>query len=68
LSSLALCVSPLLPNFLAQKYKAFTAEIANLQKVLKKKGATAASDEFPKVEAALNDWLTEIDLPVAREL
>ncbi|KAG7357006.1 hypothetical protein IV203_001694 [Nitzschia inconspicua] len=50
-----------------KKYKAFAAEIANFQKALKKKGA-AASDEFPKVEAALNDWLIEIDLPVAREL
>ena len=52
----------------SQKYKAFAAEIANLQKVLKKKGATAASDDFPKVEAALNDWLNENELPYAREL
>lgn len=52
----------------SQKYKAFAAEIANLQKALKKKGAAAASDEFPKVEAALNEWLTEIELPIAREL
>lgn len=51
-----------------QKYKAFAAAIADLQKALKKKGATAASDEFPKVEAALNDWLNEIELPVAGEL
>jgi len=36
--------------------------------VLKKKGATAASDGFSSVEVALNEWLSEIDLPAAREL
>jgi hypothetical protein len=51
-----------------KKYKAFAAEIANLQKVLKKQGAAAASNEFPKVEAALNEWLNEIELPAAREI
>ena len=51
-----------------QKYKLFAAEVDNLQKVLKKKGADAAAAEFPKVEAALDAWLTEIELPSAREL
>jgi hypothetical protein len=36
--------------------------------VLKKKGATAAMDEFPSVEVSLDEWLSEIDLPAAREL
>lgn len=44
------------------------AEVESLQKALKKKGATAASDEFSKVEASLDIWLAEIDLPTAREL
>jgi hypothetical protein len=51
-----------------QKYKAFAAEVDSLQKVLKKKGAAAASEDFSKVEAALDMWLSEIDLPAAREM
>jgi hypothetical protein len=51
-----------------QKYKAFAKTVDNFQKVLKKKGAAAAMDEFPGVEAALDEWLSEIDLPAAREL
>mmetsp|Transcript_120456 Transcript_120456/g.236766 ORF Transcript_120456/g.236766 Transcript_120456/m.236766 type:complete len:205 (-) Transcript_120456:44-658(-) len=51
-----------------KKYKAFAAEVENLQKLLKKKGAEAASAEFPKVEAALDAWLSEVELPPAREL
>jgi hypothetical protein len=42
--------------------------VENVQKVLKKKGAEAASAEFPKVEAALDIWLAEIELPPAHEL
>jgi len=53
---------------LSQKYKAFAAEVDNLQKALKKKGAETASAEFPKVEAALDTWLAEIELPSSREL
>jgi hypothetical protein len=51
-----------------QAYKAFAAEVTNFQKSLKKTGAAGAADEFPKVEAALNNWLGEIELPPAREL
>eukprot|EP00532_Pseudo-nitzschia_australis_P005956 CAMPEP_0168166910 /NCGR_PEP_ID=MMETSP0139_2-20121125/2277_1 /TAXON_ID=44445 /ORGANISM="Pseudo-nitzschia australis, Strain 10249 10 AB" /LENGTH=224 /DNA_ID=CAMNT_0008084135 /DNA_START=86 /DNA_END=760 /DNA_ORIENTATION=+ len=51
-----------------KKYKAFAKEVENLQKVLKKKGATAASNAFSSVEVALDEWLSEIDLPPAREL
>ena len=51
-----------------KKYKAFAKEVDNFQKVLKKKGATTAFDEFAVVESALNEWLSEIDLPAAREL
>jgi len=51
-----------------KKYKAFAKEVDNLQKVLKKKGAAAAFDEFATVEVALDEWLSEIDLPAAREL
>lgn len=51
-----------------QKYKAFAAQVDSLQKVLKKKGAEAASGEFAKVEEALDTWLAEIELPLAREL
>lgn len=51
-----------------KKYKAFAAEVANLQKVLKKKGAAAASETFPKVEETLEEWLSEVELPSAREL
>jgi len=51
-----------------KKYKAFAKEVDNFQKVLKKKGATIAIDEFAVVESALNEWLSEIDLPTAREL
>jgi hypothetical protein len=37
--------------------------------VLKKKGAAAASDAFSNnVEVALDMWLSEIELPPAREL
>jgi len=39
-----------------------------LQKILKKKGATPAAEQFTKVEAALDMWLSEIDLPAAREI
>ena len=53
---------------LFQKYKAFAKEVENFQKVLKKKGAAAALDTFPSVEAALDEWLGEIDLPPSREL
>jgi len=53
---------------LEQKYKAFAAEIDNLQKVLKKKGAAEASAGFSKVEVALDAWLAEVELPPAREL
>lgn len=51
-----------------KKYKAFAKEVDNFQKVLKKKGVTAASDEFSSVEVALDEWLSEIELPAAREL
>lgn len=51
-----------------KKYKAFAKEVENFQKVLKKKGASAASGEFTSVEVALDDWLSEIELPPAREL
>lgn len=51
-----------------KKYKAFAKEVDNLQKVLKKKGATEAFAAFPKVEVALDEWLNEIELPAAREL
>jgi len=51
-----------------KKYKAFAKEVDNFQKVLKKKGAAAASNEFASVEVALDEWLSEIDLPAAREL
>jgi len=51
-----------------KKYKSFAKAVDNFQKVLKKKGAAAASDEFPGVEFALNEWLSEIELPSAREL
>ena len=51
-----------------QKYKAFAAEITELQKVLKKKGADAAASQFANVEEALDIWLAEIDLPAAKEL
>lgn len=44
------------------------ADVESMLKVLKKKGATAASDEFSKVEGSLDAWLSEIDLPSAREL
>ena len=56
-------------SFQNQAYKAFAKEVDNLQKVLKKKGAAAASDEFSNtVEVALDLWLSEIELPRAREL
>jgi hypothetical protein len=61
-------IGPTLFYLTTKKYKAFAATIADLQKTLKKKGAAGASDEFPKVEAALNEWLNEIELPNAREL
>jgi len=51
-----------------KKYKAFAKTVENFQKVLKKKGATAAVDTFPSVEVALDEWLSEIELPAAREL
>jgi len=51
-----------------KKYKAFAAEVDKLQKILKKKGAPDASAMFPEVEEALESWLTEIELPPAREL
>ena len=51
-----------------QKYKAFVAQVDAYQKALKKKGAAAASDVYPQVEAALNIWLEEIELPSASEL
>jgi len=51
-----------------KKYKAFAKEVDNFQKVLKKKGAAAASAEFSSVEVALDEWLGEIELPPAREL
>eukprot|EP00536_Pseudo-nitzschia_multiseries_P007177 jgi/Psemu1/195073/e_gw1.166.50.1 len=51
-----------------KKYKAFAKEVEGFQKVLKKKGAAGASDEFSSVEAALDEWLSEIELPPAREL
>ena len=51
-----------------QKYKAFAKEVEGLQKALKKKGAAAAVDAFPSVETALEDWLSEIELPPSREL
>lgn len=51
-----------------KKYKAFAKAVDNLQKVLKKKGATAAYAEFPIVEVSLDEWLSEIELPAAREL
>jgi hypothetical protein len=54
--------------FIWQKYKAFVAEVVSLQKVMKKKGAAAAFEDFSKVEAALDIWLSEIDLPAAREM
>lgn len=44
-------------------------EVNNFQKVLKKKGAAAAAEEFSNnVEVALDAWLSEIQLPAAREL
>ena len=51
-----------------QKYKAFVAQVDAYQKALKKKGAAAASDVYPQVEAALNIWLEEIELPSSGEL
>jgi len=52
-----------------KKYKAFVKEVNNFQKVLKKKGAAAAAEEFSNnVEVALDAWLSEIQLPAAREL
>ncbi|VEU37051.1 unnamed protein product [Pseudo-nitzschia multistriata] len=51
-----------------KKYKAFAKEVEAFQKTLKKKGAAAASEAFPTVEAALDEWLSEIELPAAREL
>lgn len=51
-----------------KKYKAFAKEVEVLQKSLKKKGAAAALDTFPSVEVALDDWLSEIELPPSREL
>eukprot|EP00531_Pseudo-nitzschia_arenysensis_P010997 CAMPEP_0116132458 /NCGR_PEP_ID=MMETSP0329-20121206/9558_1 /TAXON_ID=697910 /ORGANISM="Pseudo-nitzschia arenysensis, Strain B593" /LENGTH=216 /DNA_ID=CAMNT_0003626973 /DNA_START=116 /DNA_END=766 /DNA_ORIENTATION=- len=51
-----------------KKYKAFAKEVENFQKALKKKGAAAALDLFPSVEVALEDWLSEIELPPSREL
>lgn len=51
-----------------KKYKAFAKEVEGFQKILKKKGASAASDEFSNVEVALDEWLSEIELPPAREL
>lgn len=51
-----------------KKYKAFAKEVENFQKALKKKGAAAALDAFPSVEVALEDWLSEIELPPSREL
>eukprot|EP00980_Cylindrotheca_fusiformis_P022110 scaffold8995_cov139-Cylindrotheca_fusiformis.AAC.7 len=50
-----------------KKFKAFSKEVENFQKKLKK-GADKASDEFPKVEEALETWLAEIELPASREL
>jgi hypothetical protein len=51
-----------------QKYKLFAKEVDSLQKVLKKKGASGASEAFPMVEEALELWLSEIELPPSREL
>mmetsp|Transcript_16356 Transcript_16356/g.41009 ORF Transcript_16356/g.41009 Transcript_16356/m.41009 type:complete len:220 (+) Transcript_16356:108-767(+) len=51
-----------------KKYKAFAKEVEAFQKALKKKGAAAAVDAFPSVEVALDDWLSEIELPPSREL
>jgi len=52
-----------------KKYKAFVKEVDNFQKVLKKKGAAAATEVFSNnVEVALDVWLSEIQLPAAREL
>jgi hypothetical protein len=41
--------------------------VEDLQMKLKK-SADKASEQFPVVEAALEAWLVEIDLPPAREL
>eukprot|EP00525_Craspedostauros_australis_P009655 CAMPEP_0198110846 /NCGR_PEP_ID=MMETSP1442-20131203/2844_1 /TAXON_ID= /ORGANISM="Craspedostauros australis, Strain CCMP3328" /LENGTH=218 /DNA_ID=CAMNT_0043767061 /DNA_START=56 /DNA_END=712 /DNA_ORIENTATION=- len=51
-----------------KKWKAFVVEVDAYQKLLKKKGGAVASDAFPKVEAALQTWLEEVDLPPPREL
>lgn len=51
-----------------KKYKAFAKEVEELQKVLKKKGAGAASEKLPVVLDALDLWLAEIELPPAKEL
>jgi hypothetical protein len=50
-----------------KKYKALTKEVEGLQKKLKK-GAGKAADQFSTVEEALEIWLTEIELPPAKEL
>lgn len=51
-----------------KKYKAFAKEVEGFQKALKKKGAAGALDTYPSVEVALDDWLSEIELPPSREL
>ena len=56
---------------LQQKYKAFVGEVEAMIKLLKNKkgGAEQAAAAFEStVEASLNDWLAEIELPPAREL
>ncbi|CAJ1930408.1 unnamed protein product [Cylindrotheca closterium] len=50
-----------------KKYKALVKEVEGLQKKLKK-GAGKAADQFSTVEEALEIWLTEIELPPAKEL
>jgi hypothetical protein len=42
--------------------------VDGLTKTIKKKGAAGATEQFGTVEAALEAWLEEIELPPAREL
>jgi hypothetical protein len=58
----------MLTPLLIQKWKAFVGQVESLQKALKKTGASGASEVFPKVEEALENWLAEVALPASREL
>lgn len=51
-----------------QKWKAFTAEVENMTKSLKKKDIKAAIAAHGKATAALDEYLLQVELPVSKEV